>query len=206
MERRLRNKLPNDRFDNVDPIHSRRMAAVRGRNNRSTERRLRASLVRASIGGWHMHDASLAGCPDFVFPKHRIVVFVDGCFWHGCPKCKHQLRTNTSFWIAKIRRNRARDRRNTKSLRQQGFVVVRVWEHEVVAVGRTVERILIAIENYPKSLKGVSRREKQAIARVRLAGVNAPVEAVLGWIRSTGGADAMLSARLSEILCVANAF
>lgn len=69
--------------------------------------------------------------PDFVFPKRKTAVFVDGCFWHGCPKHATQPRTNAKFWREKIAGNRARDRRVNSALRKRGWTVVRVWEHEL---------------------------------------------------------------------------
>jgi len=59
------------------------------------------------------------------------VVFVDGCFWHGCRKCGHIPRTNSRFWGAKITGNRARDRRMDRRLRRLGLRVVRFWEHDL---------------------------------------------------------------------------
>ena len=69
--------------------------------------------------------------PDFVFPRLRVAVFVDGCFWHGCPKHATWPRTRAAFWKAKIEGNRARDRKVNRLLRSNGWVVVRVWEHEL---------------------------------------------------------------------------
>jgi DNA mismatch endonuclease, patch repair protein len=67
---------------------------------------------------------------DIVFPTERVAVFVDGCFWHGCPEHWHQPTTNGDFWRAKVQRNIARDVRNDRVLREAGWAVVRVWEHE----------------------------------------------------------------------------
>ena len=69
--------------------------------------------------------------PDFVFPVARIVVFADGCFWHGCPQCGHVPRTNGSYWAAKLKRNRQRDLKTTDQLEGEGFQVLRFWEHEL---------------------------------------------------------------------------
>jgi DNA mismatch endonuclease (patch repair protein) len=70
--------------------------------------------------------------PDIVFPRDRVAVFVDGCFWHGCPEHFHAPRTNTRYWGAKIARNMARDRRNDDELSRAGWEVIRIWEHEDV--------------------------------------------------------------------------
>jgi DNA mismatch endonuclease (patch repair protein) len=69
--------------------------------------------------------------PDFVFPKHRLAVFVDGCFWHGCPEHATWPAHRAAWWRRKIEGNQARDRLVTRTLRKSGWRVVRVWEHEL---------------------------------------------------------------------------
>lgn len=68
--------------------------------------------------------------PDIVFTRARVAVFVDGCFWHGCPDHGTRPRANSAYWSAKLEINRARDEAQTNALRQGGWTVVRVWEHE----------------------------------------------------------------------------
>jgi DNA mismatch endonuclease (patch repair protein) len=68
------------------------------------------------------------GRPDFVFTKDRLAVFVDGCFWHGCPRCFQMPRQNRHFWRTKIKRNRIRDRLVTRTLKERGWKVLRTWE------------------------------------------------------------------------------
>lgn len=118
------------------------MARIRGTGNRSTEQRL-ATLFRAhGITGWRRH-LPLPGRPDFAFPKLKLAVFVDGCFWHGCPTHGTLPRNNRGFWRQKITRNRARDRAVTRELRRRGWRVVRIWEHELRRVlGAKVTRLL----------------------------------------------------------------
>lgn len=113
------------------------MAAVRGKNTRSTERRLRAKLVAAGIRAWRYQATNLPGKPDFVFPRKLIAVFVDGCFWHGCPKCYRRPSSRRCYWDAKLAANKARDRRVTRTLRRMGWQVVRVWEHELARKNET---------------------------------------------------------------------
>lgn len=110
---------------------SRVMARVRSTRNRSTEWRIRAALIRAGVRGWRLNAKDLPGRPDFSFPAQRIAVFLDGCFWHGCPKCRRVPASNTDYWTAKIRRNRLRDRRISTILRRDGWHVLRIWEHEI---------------------------------------------------------------------------
>ena len=129
MERKLRKLLPEEGFAGVSGVRSRTMASIRGRHNRTTELRLKMVFVRAGICGWQLHAEHLPGKPDFYFPGRRVAVFVDGCFWHSCPKCGHVPKTRSTFWAAKLARNRQRDRATTKKLRAQGIKVLRVWEH-----------------------------------------------------------------------------
>ncbi len=107
------------------------MAAIRSRGNRTTERRLRAVLMRAGLRGWSVGGDRAIGSPDFVFERRRVAVFADGCFFHGCPRCGHVPKTNTHYWTAKIERNRRRDRRMGRIARARGYAVVRVWECEL---------------------------------------------------------------------------
>jgi DNA mismatch endonuclease, patch repair protein len=107
------------------------MAAIRSRSNRSTERRFAALLRRAQVSGWKLHFSNVIGKPDFYFPEQGIAVFVDGCFWHGCPKCFQAPRQNASFWAAKIGSNRKRDKKITRRLRRDGIRVIRLWEHDL---------------------------------------------------------------------------
>ena len=69
---------------------------------------------------------------DIVFPRHRVAVFVDGCFWHACPEHGRLPRTHSSYWAQKLARNLERDRRNDRVLSEAGWLVLRVWEHEEV--------------------------------------------------------------------------
>ena len=135
------------------------MARIRSRGNRDTELAL-AKLLRAhKIIGWRRHrlvrvavegsslrvearkprrspqrstfSYQLTVRPDFVFPKQRVAVFVDGCFWHGCPKHATQPKNNRAFWRKKLAGNKARDARVNRALRRAGWRVVRIWEHQL---------------------------------------------------------------------------
>ena len=75
----------------------------------------------------------LPGRPDIVFPRQKLVVFVDGCFWHGCPLHYVRPKSNTSYWSPKIEANAARDRRQEAVLEGEGWHVLRLWEHEIEA-------------------------------------------------------------------------
>jgi len=69
--------------------------------------------------------------PDFVFPQHRVAVFVDGCFWHGCPRHGRLPANHRAFWKKKLAANRTRDRQVNQTLRRCGWRVVRIWEHDL---------------------------------------------------------------------------
>jgi DNA mismatch endonuclease (patch repair protein) len=130
MERLLKSRLPKGKFL-VSPERSRAMAAVRGKGNKTTEVKLQMALVRAGISGWLTHPSRLPGKPDFYFPKEKLAVFVDGCFWHGCSKCGHLPKTNRAFWATKIDRNRSRHRKVARLLNRNGVSTVRFWEHQL---------------------------------------------------------------------------
>ncbi len=118
------------------------MARIRGRGNKATELRLIAIMRARGITGWK-RNVSLLGRPDFVFPRERLAVFVDGCFWHGCPIHATWPKQNAEFWRAKILRNRQRDRAVNRLLRRKGWRVVRIWEHALKAkvAARTAARL-----------------------------------------------------------------
>ena len=105
-----------------------------GNQKRDTrpELALRSALHRLGVR-YRVHRQAFSGADctaDVVFASVHIAVFVDGCFWHGCPEHGVRPRTNRDYWDAKIARNVARDRRNDEALDAAGWTVVRVWEHE----------------------------------------------------------------------------
>ncbi|WP_043583443.1 very short patch repair endonuclease [Geminisphaera colitermitum] len=116
------------------------MARIRGSGNKDTELRLIAIFRENGITGWRRKQTVL-GKPDFVFRKphsgmKRLAVFVDGCFWHGCPLHGTQPKNNAEFWLAKIARNQTRDQLVTRTLRARGWRVLRIWEHELARKNR----------------------------------------------------------------------
>ncbi len=123
------------------------MSRIRGKGNLSTEMRLARLFREWGVTGWRRHlklrveGREPSGSqrstrsrsqpfvkPDFVFPKERLAVFVDGCFWHGCPRCYQKPKQNAKFWREKIGGNQARDRRASRELRALGWSVCRIWE------------------------------------------------------------------------------
>lgn len=106
------------------------MSLIRGKGNKQTEQSLLRLFRRNKITGWRRH-LPILGKPDFAFPKAKLVVFVDGCFWHGCPKCYRRPKTNRKFWDKKRTDNMARDKRVNRELRQRGWRVIRIWQHSL---------------------------------------------------------------------------
>ena len=122
------------------------MSRIRGRGNKDTEQAL-AQLFRAHrITGWRRNQP-VFGKPDFIFPRLRLAVFVDGCFWHGCPNHATKPAGNAAFWRRKFSRNKRRDALVTRTLRRAGWRVLRIWEHELLKKkqGRLVRRLSAAI-------------------------------------------------------------
>lgn len=91
--------------------------------------------MRMGFRGWCVTPADVLGCPDFVFREEKVAIFVDGCFWHGCKRHLRMPASNAAYWQAKIERNRKRDRQVSRALRQQGWRVIRVWEHTLTCPG-----------------------------------------------------------------------
>ena len=106
------------------------MSRVRSSGNKTTELATATLFRNLRIHGWKRKQR-LLGSPDFVFRKHRLLVFVDGCFWHGCPRHFRLPTSNVSFWKNKIETNWARDRKIDAALKAKGWTVVRIWEHSL---------------------------------------------------------------------------
>ncbi len=106
------------------------MSRVRGHGNKQTELALISVFRRYRITGWRRHQP-IFGKPDFVFPRLKLAVFVDGCFWHVCPIHAEQPKNNRAFWLKKLASNKARDRKVNRALGKNGWKVLRVWEHEL---------------------------------------------------------------------------
>ena len=115
------------------------MSRIRGRDTQP-EILLRKALW--SAGYRYRLKSKLPGKPDILFPGRKVAIFVDGCFWHGCPDHSARPKTNAVFWSSKIDKNIDRDRKVTALLTAMGWKVVRIWEHEltdenVVSVAKT---------------------------------------------------------------------
>jgi DNA mismatch endonuclease, patch repair protein len=146
------------------------MSRIRARGNKETEIALMKIFRRHKITGWRRqtllkfkiqkvelkmkkaghakactpNKGSFAATirPDFIFPKQKLVVLVDGCFWHGCPKHSNLPVTNRAFWRKKLIGNRTRDRLVNRTLRQHGWRVIRIWQHDLKHEQRCLRRII----------------------------------------------------------------
>lgn len=129
--------------DRTVEARSETMRRIRSRDT-SCEMTLRRELHRRGLR--YSLRKKLPGSPDVVFVSQRVAVFVDGCFWHGCPTHCRRPAGNAAYWSAKIQRNQARDARVTSELTASGWRVVRLWEHDVrtspARCAARVERIL----------------------------------------------------------------
>ena len=107
---------------------SEHMARVKGKDT-EPEVVIRAALWRSGLR-YRLNQRIGRVRPDVVFPKRKVAVFVDGCFWHGCPVHYTRPRSSSAFWADKLYTNVRRDRRQTLALEEAGWRVVRVWEHD----------------------------------------------------------------------------
>ena len=111
-----------------------RKVMLGNRSESSVERELRSVLHKSGLR-FRKHMAPLKGLrckPDIVFPRRRIAVFVDGCFWHSCPQHRSAPKANSQWWRTKLEANVARDRRNDAALVHAGWTVLRFWTHQSI--------------------------------------------------------------------------
>lgn len=144
------------------------MARIRGKDT-GPEVALRQALWRSGLRyrlGMRIEGAR----PDLVFPGARLVVFVDGCFWHGCPLHYVRPRSREDFWALKLASNTDRDRRQTTLLRSRGWRVIRIWEHELErSLGQVVEEINTAYR-VPHGVDLIGGPDRPMVVRVDPAG------------------------------------
>ena len=129
------------------------MSRIRSRGNKATELALIKLFRRHKITGWRRQieirkaesgKRKFKVRPDFIFRQARLAVFVDGCFWHGCPRHATQPKTNAAFWQRKFSMNKQRDVRVTRTLRRDGWRVIRIWE---CSLARNLETCVERIQN-----------------------------------------------------------
>lgn len=117
-------------MDNLKPEHRRKnMQNIRSANTK-IEILIRSELHKIGYR-FRKNVKNLIGKPDIVFPKYKVVVFLDSCFWHMCPYHSNIPKTNRKYWLPKLRCNKARAIEVNKKLRKDGWTVLRFWEHQI---------------------------------------------------------------------------
>lgn len=136
-------------MDTVNPKErSRIMAKVKGQGNKSTELKLIKFFKEYNIKGWR-RKYPLTGNPDFVLSKCRLAIFVDGCFWHGCKNHCRIPESNRQYWVSKIDKNIKRDKKINKELKENQWMIIRIWEHELKK------------DNHKKKLQKIKKKVQQ---------------------------------------------
>jgi len=105
------------------------MSRIKDKNTK-IEIILRKYIWNGGLKGYRLNN-KICGKPDIYFRKKKIAIFIDGCFWHKCPKCFIEPKSNTAFWKNKMMKNSFRDKKINKFLKKEGIVVLRFWEHEI---------------------------------------------------------------------------
>ena len=115
----------------VDEGIRKSMQSNKGKDTKP-EIRVRALLRKIGFPGYRLYRKDLPGKPDIAYPGRKIAIFVNGCFWHRCPRCNPSFpKTNVEFWKRKFDRNVERDRENMEALKEMGWIPVTVWECEL---------------------------------------------------------------------------
>ena len=120
------------------------MSHIRSRGNKATELALAGFFRCNHISGWRRRQ-TVFGHPDFVFHNLKLAIFVDGCFWHRCPGHFSLPESNRRFWCRKIEANQTRDRLVNRVLRRQGWMVLRIWQHELSLKNK--DKLLRRVQN-----------------------------------------------------------
>lgn len=129
------------------------MSHIRGSGNNDTELAMIKLFRHHRITGWRRNQP-VFGKPDFVFRTHHVAVFVDGCFWHACPKHIKMPENNRTFWMKKLTANRTRDRFVKHTLLKRGWVVIRIWEHDLKSFPERcilrIRRVIVSSDDIKK--------------------------------------------------------
>ena len=101
---------------------------------------LKKAIVKSGINP-SFNNNKITGKPDIVFIRKKIAIFIDGCFWHKCPTCFRLPKTNRKFWRKKINSNVKRDRKINRTLKKQGWKILRIWEHEIKKISEINRKV-----------------------------------------------------------------
>jgi DNA mismatch endonuclease, patch repair protein len=117
-------------MDNLTSAQRAKCMAHIKRKDTKAEIVFRKAIWHTGTKGYRI-DVNLPGRPDLFFPRYKLAIFIDGCFWHKCPECFVKPKSNQDYWLPKIERNVERDRENEIELRKKGIKVIRFWEHNI---------------------------------------------------------------------------
>lgn len=127
------------------------MRSVKSKNT-TIEKKICSILQSIEVSGWQQNADFIIGKPDIVFLEKKIVIFVDGCFWHGCPICNRKLpSTNIDYWQKKIEKNKELAKKYNVQLKQEGWKVIRIWEHEFKDLDELKKLLLEEINGFDKN-------------------------------------------------------
>lgn len=122
------------------------MAAIRSKNTKPELALRKALWLKGYRYRIHYGEEKI----DISFPKKKIAIFVDGCFWHACPIHSHYPKTNKNYWSAKLKRNVERDKAKAAKLSSDGWIVIRVWEHEL-STKDSIDAVIVNFESVHKT-------------------------------------------------------
>jgi DNA mismatch endonuclease (patch repair protein) len=122
---------------------SKLMSRIKGKNTK-LEMVFRKALYEKGIRGYRVNYKNLPGKPDIAFIGKKKLIFINGCFWHGCNICGRRIpKHNSDYWSNKIEKNIARDKRRKKQLESQGYHVIEIWEHEIKKeLEKTIDKVV----------------------------------------------------------------
>jgi len=123
------------------------MKSIKSKNTK-LELKLRSAIWKSGLR-YRVYYVVDGVSVDIVFPSKKIAVFIDGCFWHGCKKCRNIPKTNKNFWKNKIEKTKIRDKKNDKKLRKKGWHVLHFWEHEINKdIKKVIQKITITLKSF----------------------------------------------------------
>ncbi|MBI5224833.1 very short patch repair endonuclease [Candidatus Micrarchaeota archaeon] len=138
-----------DQFTKLE--RSRIMLRIKSTNS-APELKIRKKLKKNGVN--YSLKSTLPGRPDLIIPDVKLAIFVDGCFWHKCPRCYRPPKSNKKYWNPKINSNAIRDKRVTSKLKRARWAVLRIWEHEIQTnVDRSIKRIVDKISKLRNQLR-----------------------------------------------------
>ncbi len=129
-------------MDKYSPvIRSKMMKAVKSKNT-NLENFIADFLWKSGVK-YRRNTKSLKGKPDFSLKKYKIVLFIDSCFWHGCEEHCRMPKSNISFWNAKIKKNKFRDKQVTEYYLKQNWTILRIWEHDILNNEESIKKKIL---------------------------------------------------------------